>query len=699
MATFAEKTLQDKNQGLKLDTLNFLRLGFTHHFPTTVQPTIGRLLPLVTKVISEDWYKAIAEGLRVLSAMITAMRPYDEDSKSFDESFQYQAYLQPIYTSIMSRLDTMDIDFEIKECAIRSIGTLFSQAGDHLTNYLPNVLKLLQKRLENETTRTVTLKAVTSIATSHLPSLNLAEFLLNSAEELSLYLRQYSRALKQQTLTTLDALVNHHSTILNETIVTVIVRESSALLTDNDLHLLSLTLRLQHHLLKKNIQISSDAIHQNSYSKLVVLSKSPLLQGQALSNLIAFLQLIITTGYPHFSFDAVFNDLYTHSLDSLASSSSSTSGFSRQAISNLSKCVGGICQGSNAQHSERIIQIYSQDIQSSVDFKSQLALLCLGELGQSHDLSNHLNLKDLILNCFDRNSEDVKFAAAYAFGHIVIGSMNHFFPLLLQTIQASSQQARQQYLLLSALKETITFFAANTNGVKLDTGYLSAILPILLELNKSQEESIRNIIGESFGILTIISPNQIIPVLLDVYQNEKSNKLSLRTIANAFKSALSHHLSDETSHAIHSVIETILPLLRDDDLDVKKSALLMINTAAHHNPQIIHHFIVNHVNPVLYETLQIKLERVVDLGPFKHKVDDNLLLRKVSLTCLETFLTTMPDRFDANGLLAIAALLLTDHDEVKSLFLQVIFLPLCYSLFFDAYGVFFLFFIDSSSYL
>lgn len=52
-------------------------------------------------------------------------------------------------------------------------------------------------------------------------------------------------------------------------------------------------------------------------------------------------------------------------------------------------------------------------------------------------------------------------------------------------------------------------------------------------------------------------------------------------------------------------------------------------------------------------------------------MDDNLLLRKISLTCLETILSTMPDRFDANGLMAIAALLLTDNDEVKSLFLQV----------------------------
>lgn len=48
LATISEKCLQDKNQGLKLDTLQFLRLSFTHLNPVTVQPTIGRLLPTMT---------------------------------------------------------------------------------------------------------------------------------------------------------------------------------------------------------------------------------------------------------------------------------------------------------------------------------------------------------------------------------------------------------------------------------------------------------------------------------------------------------------------------------------------------------------------------------------------------------------------------------------------------------------------------
>jgi cullin-associated NEDD8-dissociated protein 1 len=173
--------------------------------------------------------------------MIIAMRPYDPISHSFDESFNYQPFLIPCYNSIMLRLETMDIDFEIKECSILSIGTLFSQCGEHLTSKLPIVLKLLQKRLENETTRTVTLKAISSIATSTLP-LNLNDFLMNSAEDLANYLKQYSRSLKQQTLSTLDALLNHNSTAISESIAIVITKETSIILSDNDLHLCDLSL-------------------------------------------------------------------------------------------------------------------------------------------------------------------------------------------------------------------------------------------------------------------------------------------------------------------------------------------------------------------------------------------------------------------------------------------------------------------------
>lgn len=54
----------------------------------------------------------------------------------------------------------------------------------------------------------------------------------------------------------------------------------------------------------------------------------------------------------------------------------------------------------------------------------------------------------------------------------------------------------------------------------------------------------------------------------------------------------------------------------------------MANAATHHNAHIVDPFLPV-LLPLLYEALALKRERTVDLGPFKHKVDDALPLRKV----------------------------------------------------------------------
>jgi len=136
-------------------------------------------------------------------------------------------------------------------------------------------------------------------------------------------------------------------------------------------------------------------------------------------------------------------------------------------------------------------------------------------------------------------------------------------------------------------------------------------------------------------------------------------------IGNALKFSLSRTASSVSISALTGVMVQFLPLLEDTDLEVKKAALLMVNTAVHHNPVTIESHLLKYVVPILVEVLKIKLERTVDLGPFKHKVDDNLPLRKVALTCVETILDAMPDRIDVLSLMQIMPLLLTDKDEIK----------------------------------
>lgn len=105
--------------------------------------------------------------------------------------------------------------------------------------------------------------------------------------------------------------------------------------------------------------------------------------------------------------------------------------------------------------------------------------------------------------------------------------------------------------------------------------------------------------------------------------------------------------------------------VEDSDLEVKRAALLMINTAIHHNPSAVSTYLAKPITPILLETLKVKMERVVDLGPFKHKVDDNLPLRKVALTCVESILDSPLLQIDAVAVMAVMPTALADKEDIK----------------------------------
>lgn len=324
----------------------------------------------------------------------------------------------------------------------------------------------------------------------------------------------------------------------------------------------------------------------------------------------------------------------------------------------MSKCIAGVMHGASPKVLDEVLARFTKDSMGADESTRQLALLSLGEVGQTTDLSQRSQVQTILLDCFESPSEDTKLAAAYALGHIAVGNMQVYLPVALQ----SAQSNKNQYLLLAALKEIIVVFA--NQGLDFQP-YLGAVLPVLLEQCRSEEESVRNIVAECLGVLTATNIEHILPVLLDIASKDVEDKLSRRMVANALRFSLSRSSSVAATAALSIAMEQFLSLLEDTDLEVKRAALLMINTAVHHNPHSIEAHLSRRVMPLLLETLKIKLERTVDLGPFKHKVDDNLPLRKVSLTCVETVLDAMPDKVDVPALMLIMPLLLADKDEIK----------------------------------
>ena len=150
--------------------------------------------------MNEDWYKIIAEALRVLAEI-----PRFVDVEDMD--FPPEAVASQLYYAISPRLAAHDLDQEIKEYALGSSGALLSLLHPYLIpSQKEDLLKLISERLENESTQLAALKTISIIAQSK-PKLKLTTVLNKVVRELAGLLRQQNREVKQSALETMNVVV------------------------------------------------------------------------------------------------------------------------------------------------------------------------------------------------------------------------------------------------------------------------------------------------------------------------------------------------------------------------------------------------------------------------------------------------------------------------------------------------------------
>ena len=111
------------------------------------------------------------------------------------------------------------------------------------------------------------------------------------------------------------------------------------------------------------------------------------------------------------------------------------------------------------------------------------------------------------------------------------------------------------------------------------------------------------------GGLTCLQPTILLPQLKtlvlesigkssDDVSSTKKYALTCWTVATSIKFAIAGHCSTEI---LSPFMPTFLKLLKEDDLNVRNAALLMVYSAVHHSPQLIEEFMTEHVMPSLYE--------------------------------------------------------------------------------------------------
>jgi len=297
---------------------------------------------------------------------------------------------------------------------------------------------------------------------------------------------------------------------------------------------------------------------------------------------------------------------------------------------------------------EPIVNKFVSDIVNSPkENEKLLALYCVGEIGRRVDISSNSILKKNILSSFDSASEDIKTAASVALGCVSVGNMAKFFPDILAEVNSNP---RRQYLLLGSLREVIVRLSSSKGKGKLSK-FLENLLGLLLKHTSTEEEGTRNVVSECLGKLALIEPtiviNNLTEMLCSLFKDISVPGANSRAcLVTCLKSALSDK-SSSVDVVLAPKIDLFLNLLSDNSIIVRKSALLSLNFCAHHKPGLITGLLPKYL-PVLYGETKVKKEliREVDLGPFKHKVDDGIEVRQAAFETMYTLLDTSLSRLD-----------------------------------------------------
>nr|CAG4644545.1 EOG090X00HY [Leptodora kindtii] len=646
-------SLNERNASspMKIDALQFIHTVLVHHPPEVAHAHVATLLPSLLSAVSDPFYKITSEALLVLQQLVRVIRPLDCAS-----NFDFTPYTLPIYESVLVRLKAADLDQEVKERAISCMGHIVCHLGDHLADQLVVCLPIFLDRLRNEITRLTTVKALTKIASSPL-HIDIRILLPEALPILSGFLRKNQRALKLTTLTLLDRIVNNYSSALTGELLHTMLAEVPPLLSESDLHIAQQTLHLLTSVARKQrTSLLTGGVSNAILTEVLNLLRSPLLQGGALSTLLEFLQALV-------EFNASGSGLGYRDLLASLMSLACASGLHKTAHHSVAQAVASLVVTQPVSEASSLVQNFLQEAQRPrSDWQHIFALLCMGEIGKRVDLHQVSGLGQTVIDSFAPPNEEVKSAASHALGSVAVGNLPAFLPFILTQIEA---QPRRQYLLLHSLKEVITSLSLGSEAVAQLRPFVPQIWDLLFRHCECSEEGTRNVVAECLGKLTLTDPEGLLPRLRSALNSHSA--LMRTTIVTAVKFTISDQ-QQSIDPLLKQSMADFLHTLQDEDLNVRRVALIAFNSAAHNKPSLIRD-LLDSVLPQLYNETKVRKElvREVEMGPFKHTVDDGLDLRKAAFECMYTLLDSCLDRIDVFEFLNHVELGLKDHYDIKML--------------------------------
>ncbi|CUA71409.1 Cullin-associated NEDD8-dissociated protein 1 [Rhizoctonia solani] len=327
---------------------------------------------------------------------------------------------------------------------------------------------------------------------------------------------------------------------------------------------------------------------------------------------------------------------------------------------NVSKCLGAVVRAQTPIAAGTINE-FAKHIKPTTKASQNSLVLCLltvGEIGRFIDMSNQPEVFDNSLAFFDSDAEEIRNAAAFAVGNIAIGSQERFLPIIVKLVQTDD---KKRLLSMHALKEVVS----HCSQAHLESIAESLWQP-LFDTGSSHEKAL-NIAASCLGKLTTTNPARFLPPLEARLQDPSP------TVRALVVSAMRHMFGFEGGRGLDDLLKpfvvVFLGLLDDKDLNVKRLALAALNQAARNKPRLIEDQLPA-LLPKLYDetTPKPELIRIMEMGPWRHKIDDGLEARRTAYETLYTLLDTSLSKIGLEEFLTIVIRGLSDEsNEVKVL--------------------------------
>eukprot|EP01006_Ploeotia_vitrea_P018663 TRINITY_DN5030_c0_g1_i1.p1 TRINITY_DN5030_c0_g1~~TRINITY_DN5030_c0_g1_i1.p1 ORF type:complete len:1256 (+),score=241.90 TRINITY_DN5030_c0_g1_i1:44-3811(+) len=604
---------------LKTEVLLFLRLlistntaSFTDH--------LDALAPAVYQCVNDKYYKIIVEALRVCADMVRVIKrlPKDQSAQKTKE----------LYGCVQGRLATQDIDQDVKENAIIAIGKILQASPGSLgAADLTKAQELLLHFLNNEMTRLTTIKTLTVIKEVDMDPKLCNEYV----QILASFLRKNSRPLRQSALVTMRELIYNQKEKVLPAVHTKILDEINLVLSDQDLHLSYLGLSVCTAVLTICPSMVK-TFEQKVLDKVVELLQSPLLQGNALRACVSLFEKLSESS------TIGFGGLLTKVL------SATQKAISKQVYQNVAEIVATLVSGASDADRQKTVAQFTAQLKAQAEKDVILALYCLGEIGlSSRDWDSDLvsanpKLISDTRRHFDSTTEEIKAAASIAVGHIVAGNLKNNLPPCLEDIK---KDEAHRYLLLRSLKEAICVSGGPTSPLIV---FIKDILPLLFHYAGCEEEGVRNVVAECIGKLALMQPNEVVLQLKE--QNEAAagegavEQFKRTSVVTALKYTIVEQPQPiDKVLGEHLMYFLVSALNKKGSVKLRRAGILLFTAAAHNKPDLVRANLATYMPALYAETpLDKSLVREINLGPFKHKMDDGLELRKAAFECMDILL-------------------------------------------------------------